>query len=335
MSFSLTLGEIAERLGGKLVGGQPKQKINSLATLESASSEDLSFFAHKNYKKKLKETGAGAVLLTTEMAQDCSVPSIIVPDPYRAYALVSQWYETALEPVGSSSQLIHPTAIIDASAQIAEGVQIGPYSVIGAHTRLEKNVTVGSHVSIADHCVLAEETRLFDHVTCYSAVRIGKRGRIHSGAVLGADGFGYAPSPEGWVRIAQIGGVVLQDDVHVGAATTIDRGALSDTVIEQGVIIDNQVQIAHNCVIGAYSAIAGCVGIAGSTKIGRWCTLAGACGIAGHVELVDHVHIGMQAQVTKSILQPGYYASGTGLWSVKHWRRMVARLRRSAGASRC
>ncbi len=329
MPFSLSLGTIAERLSGELQG-DPDQVVSSIATLDQAQSNNLSFFANKVYKSQLKNTSAGCVLISERDAGLCPGSKIVVPDPYLAYALASHWFEPEPESsvVRTASPNVHPTAVVDPSATLEANVCIGPYSVIGAHCVIGEDSRIGGHTSLGAGCTLGEATRLFDHVIFYPGVKAGNRVRVHSGAVIGAEGFGYAPTEQGWVRIAQLGGVILGDDVQVGACTTIDRGALSDTHIDQGVIIDNQVQIAHNCVIGAYTAIAGCVGIAGSAKIGRWCTLAGACGIAGHVELVDHVHIGMQAQVTKSIDQPGHYASGTGLWPAQRWRRLVAGWRR-------
>jgi UDP-3-O-[3-hydroxymyristoyl] glucosamine N-acyltransferase len=318
-----SLQTLAERLQGKLFG-DGQATIHSIASIHCAQAHQLTFLANSKLRANLASTKAGCVLLTAADQPACSVPCIVVADPYLAYAKCSHWFAPAVEDAPG----IHPTAIVHASAQVAATAHIGPYVVIGARTVIADQVMIAAHCVIGEDCEIGSGSRLFPHVTCYHRVKLGCRVTLHAAAVIGADGFGFAPSQQGWQKIAQLGGVEIGDDVDIGASTTIDAGALEATTIGNGVIIDNQVQIAHNCRIGDHTAIAGCVGIAGSTLIGRRCTIAGAAGIAGHLTIADDVHIGMQAQVTRSIAQPGEYASGTGLWPTRNWRKWVVSARR-------
>ena len=249
---------------------------------------------------------------------------MICADPYLAYSMLSHLFDKSREKVGLG---IHKSAVIAPTAMLSESVSIGPNVVI------EEGAVIGNHVVIGANCVVGENTtigdnsRLYAQVVLYSHVTLGARVTIHSGSVIGADGFGFANREGRWHKIAQLGGVTVGDDVDIGASTTIDRGALEDTVIGQGVIIDNQVQIAHNVRIGDHTAIAGCVGIAGSTTVGRYCTIAGAVGIAGHLTLCDHTHVTMQSQVTRSIKEPGSYSSGTGILPTVEWRKAAVYFR--------
>ena len=322
-SSCFTLQILADRLQGELIG-DGQAKIDSIASLDRAQSHQLSFFANAKFRSSLLTTNAGCVLVSASDQAACPVPCIVVTDPYLAYAKCSHWFA----PVIEHHPGIHTTAIIDPSASIAASAQIGPYVMIGARTQIKEQVVIAAHCVIGDDCVIGASSRLFAHVTCYHRVQLGQRVTLHASAVIGADGFGFAHSQQGWQKIAQLGGVNIGDDVDIGASTTIDAGALEPTTIGNGVIIDNQVQIAHNCRIGDHTAIAGCVGIAGSTLIGKRCTIAGAAGIAGHLTIADDVHIGMQAQVTRSIAQAGEYASGTGLWPTRNWRKWVVSARR-------
>jgi UDP-3-O-[3-hydroxymyristoyl] glucosamine N-acyltransferase len=322
-NIGLSLQALAQRLQGKLFGPADAM-LEGLATLENAQSHHLSFLANPKYRPALLSTQAGCVLVSAADQSVCPVPCIVVDDPYLAYAKCSHWFKPVLEHVPG----IHATAIVHNTATVAASAHIGPYVVIGARTKIAEQVVIATHGSIGADCVIGADSFLHPQVTCYDRVCLGERVTVHATAVIGADGFGFAPSAEGWQKIAQLGGVRVGDDVDIGAATTIDGGALDATEIGNGVIIDNQVQIAHNCRIGDHTAIAGCVGIAGSTTIGKRCTIAGAAGIAGHLTIADDVHIGMQAQVTKSITEAGDYASGTGLWPTRNWRKWVANARR-------
>lgn len=330
-----TVSSIAERLaatvwfeGVSLAMPLPieiaEKQLHNLASLKTAQRSDLSFLANPKYTPQLKETRAGAVLVNSEAATEVSGIALVVQDPYLAYATLSHLFAPSVDPKPG----IHETAVVDPSACIDPSAEVGPNAVIAAGVRLAAEVSVGGGCVLGANCEIGRGTRLAPRVTLYHSVRVGSNCLIHSGAVIGADGFGFAPTPDGWRKIAQIGGVAIGDGVEIGANTCIDRGALEDTIIESGVIIDNQVQIAHNCHIGKRTAIAGCVGIAGSTRVGSNCTLAGQAGLAGHISLVDGTHVGMQAQVTRSIKEPGQYASGTGLWPQRQWRRLVARWRR-------
>lgn len=210
---------------------------------------------------------------------------------------------------------------------MADSVAIGPFVVIGANTIIADDVSIGAHTVIGDHCQLGEASQLAANVTVYDQVKIGQRALVHSGAVIGSDGFGFAQSAGRWHKIAQLGGVSIGDDVEIGAGTTIDRGALEDTCIGNGVKLDNQIQIAHNVKVGDHCAFAGCTGVAGSTRIGQRCTLAGGVVVAGHLELADDVHVTAMGLVTKSLTTPGVYSSGTGLMPNQQWKRNVVRFR--------
>lgn len=322
MADTLTLGEIATLIGATL-RGDPATPIHGLHTLSQAGPDQLSFMANKRYRTQLADTRAAAVLVEPAFADECPVAALITPTPYQAYAQLSHQFETHLAwPVG-----VDPSARIAADACVAEDARIGPLVSIAAGVRVEAGVEIGAGSVIGARSVIGAGSRLAANVTLYHDVTLGQRNLIHSGAVLGADGFGFAPSEKGWSKIAQIGGVITGDDVEIGASTTVDRGALGPTRIGNGVIIDNQVHIAHNCEIGDYTAIAGCVGIAGSTKIGQRCTIAGAAGIGGHLEIADGVHISGMAMVTNSLKEQGVYSSGTGVLPYQQWKRNVVRFR--------
>ncbi len=246
---------------------------------------------------------------------------LIVDNPYLSYALLTALFD----PAPSVAVGVHESAVIDASAELGSDVCIGANVTIGAGVSIASGTQIGSGCQIGDHCQIGENSCLQANVTLYHGVSVGNRVTLHSGCVIGADGFGFAPSADGWVKIHQIGGVVIGDDVEIGACTTVDRGALDDTVIGRGVIIDNQVQIAHNVQIGENTAIAGCTGIAGSTQIGRNCTIAGAVSIVGHLTIADGVHISVNTLVNKSITQAGSYSSGTVASATKVWRRNAVR----------
>ena len=317
-----TLAELAGILGGELYG-DPALEIRSLATLKSATEQQLSFFANPRYLQQLRQSRAGAVLVSAAHRADCPQAAIVVSDPYLAFARASQlfdWRRPAL--VG-----VHPSAVIADDVRIPADAQIGPQVVIDSGVKLGQGVVIGAGTVIGEHCVVGDRSRLEANVTLYPNVRLGKDVLIHSGAVLGSDGFGFAPTANGWEKICQLGGVVVEDRVEIGAGVTIDRGALDDTRIGAGVKLDNQIQIAHNVVIGRDSAIAGCTAVAGSTRIGERCTIAGMSGITGHLEIADDTHVTAMSLVSKSIKRPGVYSSGTGLEPHQQWKRNVVRFR--------
>jgi UDP-3-O-[3-hydroxymyristoyl] glucosamine N-acyltransferase len=316
----LTLGALAEELGVTL-RGDPGQAITGLATLASAGPQQVSFLANRRYLPQLRHTRAAAVILRPDMAAECPVASLEASDPYLAFARASALFITA--PRAESG--VHPSAVVAADAEVHPTASIGPLAVIGARARIGAGVVIGAHCHVGARCVIGEGSQLHPAVVLYHDVKLGKRCTVHSQAVLGADGFGFAPGPGGWEKIHQLGGVTLGDGVEVGACTTIDRGALEDTVLEDGVIVDNLVQIAHNCHIGKNTAIAGCTGLAGSTIIGANCTLAGGVGVVGHVEICDNVHITGMTMVTRSITEPGSYSSGTPMSDTRDWKRNAVR----------
>jgi UDP-3-O-[3-hydroxymyristoyl] glucosamine N-acyltransferase len=317
-----TLGDLAAMLSGRLAGGDPGAAVTGIAPLSRAIGTELAFVSEKRYLAGLTATRAACVLLAEswESEVESPVPVIFVADPYLAYARASRLFEGA-EPEFS----VHSTALIDSSVQLPRRVSIGAYACIEADVTLGEDVIIGPGCFIGRGARLGDRTRLMANVTLYHGVHLGARCRVHSATVIGADGFGFARRADGWERIAQLGGVRIGDDVDIGATVTIDRGALDDTVIESGVIIDDKVHIGHNCRIGERTAIAGCAGIAGSTQIGAGCTLAGQVGVSGHLEICDNVHLGGQARVTKSIREPGAYSSGTPLEPSRQWARNAVR----------
>jgi UDP-3-O-[3-hydroxymyristoyl] glucosamine N-acyltransferase len=310
-----TLGELAEFLGAELVG-QADYLVNGLATLASAQAHHVSFLANNQYAAKLPECLAGAIIMHPSQADTYLGNKLLVGHPYLAYARLSAYFV----PTVTYSD-IHASATIDASAVIGVAVAIGPGAVIGQDVCLGDHVQIGANTVIGKGCVVGDYSRLAANVTLYHGVILGQRNIVHSSVVIGADGFGFAKDGDEWVKIHQLGGVVISDDVEIGAGTTIDRGALGDTKIGHGVKLDNQVQIAHNVELGDHTAIAGCTAIAGSTKLGKHCTIAGACGITGHLQLTDGVHVTAMSLVTHSLNQVGAYSSGTSLDDNHRWRR--------------
>jgi UDP-3-O-[3-hydroxymyristoyl] glucosamine N-acyltransferase len=326
---SYTVTELASLLDAKPVLSD--RLINGIGTLERATETQLSFLHNSRYQQQLTGSLAGAILVREEQRHDVSSVALVVDDPYLAYARA-----TALFAVNrcSSSVPISPSAIISPDAKVADNVIIGPNVVIGEEVTIASGVSIGANCVIGADCSIGEGTRLAANVTLYSDIRVGTDCLIHSGAVIGADGFGFANDAGEWVKIHQLGGVLIGDGVEIGAGTTIDRGALDDTVIGNGVILDNQIQIGHNTVIGDRTAIAACTAIAGSTRIGKNCTIAGACAIAGHLTLVDGTHITGMSMVSRSILQPGAYSSGTAAEPHQQWKRNAVRFRQLDEMSR-
>ena len=318
-----TLSQIVSQLGGEAIG-EVSAPLTGVATLDSAGPSDLTFLANPKYRSRLAATRAGAVIVAARDRDAASVPRIVCDNPYAYYAKAVALFhpEAEAKPGVHPSAQVDPTAVIDASAEIGACVSVG------AGTRIAAGARIGAGCVIGADAAIGERTRLHPRVTVYDGCRLGSRCIVHSGAVIGADGFGMAREGDHWVKIPQVGAVRIGDDVEIGANTTIDRGALDDTVIEDGVKLDNLIQIAHNCVIGAHTVIAGCTGISGSTTVGRNCMIGGGVGIVGHVTIADNVVISGFSLVAKSIVKPGTYTSGMPLMPHDEWLRNAAHLRR-------
>lgn len=322
-SLCLTLADIAEHLGATLEG-DGNRPVHGVATLKDAGPDQIAFMSNRAYLKDLAGTRAAAVLLHPQYIADCPVDSLALDNPYLGYADLS----LLLDPQqGSDEPGIHPGATVAEDAVLGEGVCIGPNAVIERGAELGDGVVVGPGTVIGAGCRIGAGSRLHANVTLYHGVIVGKRAILHSGCVIGGDGFGFAHDGAKWHKIAQLGGVVLGDDVEVGSCSSIDRGALDDTLIGNDVKIDSQVQIAHNVQIGDHSALAGCVGIAGSTKVGRHCMLGGGVGLSGHLTIADGVQVTGMTLVTNSIPEPGVYSSGTGTMTNAQWRRNAVRFK--------
>ena len=317
----LRLDEIVARLGGELIG-DGATTVRRIATLEQAGEGDIAFQANPKYRHQVATTRASAVIMAPP-AVEGPAAVILTAQPYLYYARVAQ----SLSPPEVVVPGIHPSAVIEgevaASASIGANAWIGPGACIG------EGVVIGANCSIGANTLVGDGSRLHPGVTVYAGTRIGRRGLVHSGAVLGADGFGFAREADGrWQKIPQVGRVVIGDDVEIGAGTTIDRGALGDTVIEDGVKLDNQIQVGHNVRIGAHTAMAGCVGIAGSARIGARCTVGGGSIILGHLEIADDVHISAGTLVGKSIRSAGTYSGTVPFLEHREWLRNFAHIRR-------
>jgi UDP-3-O-[3-hydroxymyristoyl] glucosamine N-acyltransferase len=319
---SYTLAQLAEHLGAEL-RGNGAEIISAIATLETATAGQLTFLANPKYRKFLGHCQATAVLVSAADADLCPGAALIVPDPYVAFAKIAQLLDTT--PAAAYGR--HATAIIASDAIVAETASIGPFAVIAAGAVIGEHAQIGAHSYVGEGAVIGSHTKLWSHVNIYHAVRIGQRCIIHSGAVIGSDGFGFANERGRWVKIPQTGTVVIGDDCEIGASTSIDRGALGDTVIGNNVILDNQLQIAHNVQIGDHTAMAACSVVAGSTKIGRYCVIAGGVGINGHIEICDGVQITGMSMITKSITEKGVYSSGIPATENMEWRKTTARYR--------
>ncbi len=317
----LCLDEIVERLGGQLAG-DGKTVVSRIATLDGAAPGDLSFLANPKYRSQLAKTRASAVIVPVEAAAECPTAAILTPQPYLYFARVAQWLHAPVKPPAG----VHPTAVIHSA--VPASASIGANTYVDDDVAIGNDVVIGANCSLGRGCRIGAGSRLHAGVTIYAGCIIGDRVIIHSGAVIGADGFGFAREDDGaWLKIPQTGRVVIGDDVEIGANTTIDRGAIDETIIETGVKLDNQIQIAHNVRIGAHTAIAGCVGIAGSTRIGRRCTVGGAAMIIGHLTIADDVSISSGTLVTKSIAQAGTYTGSVPFLEHGQWLRNFSRLR--------
>jgi UDP-3-O-[3-hydroxymyristoyl] glucosamine N-acyltransferase len=320
------IGDLAALLGGELLG-DPGLTVVRIAALQTATPDSIAFLSNVRYKSQLTASNAGCVIVGPAMREPALArgAAIVCADPYLAYARLTQWWvaqQRGIVPGGvhasavvESGAVLHPSASVGAQAYVARGAHIEAGAMIGIQSHVGEGAFVGAHTVLKPRVVLS------------SGCRVGARGIVHSGAVIGADGFGFAPHDGAWAKIEQLGAVVIGDDVEIGANSCIDRGALDDTVLEDGVKLDNLVQIGHNVRVGSHSAFAGCVGVAGSARIGRHCTAGGGAIILGHLELVDHVHITAATVVTRSILKPGQYSGLFPFDDNASWEKNAATLK--------
>ncbi|MCU0833315.1 MAG: UDP-3-O-(3-hydroxymyristoyl)glucosamine N-acyltransferase [Chromatiaceae bacterium] len=318
----LSLGQLAERLGAELYG-PAERRVARVATLARADAASLCFFADRRYLADLRGTGAAGVILAEKDRAHCPVATLVTADPYLAYARAAALLHPPAEVTGGA----HPSAVVAPGARVDPSAWIGAAAVVEEGAEIGPRVFIGPGSVVGAGCRIGADSRLVARVTLCDGCWVGERVLIHPGAVIGREGFGFARDGERWVRIPQLGRVRLEDDVEIGANTTVDRGALEDTVIEHGAKLDNLIQIGHNCRIGAHTAMAACSGISGSTRIGRSCTIGGAVGMAGHLEIGDNVHFTGMAMVTRSFAEPGLYSSGIPAMPSAEWRRTIARLR--------
>ncbi len=324
-----SLGEIAVRFG-LVLRGDPAVRVSHVATLSNAGPGALSFLANSRYRRNLESTRAAAVVLSEEDASSCKVAALVGLNPYLEYARIA----AVLHPGAAVLPGIHPSAVVGAAAQVAASAMVSAQAVIEDGAEVGDGVFVGPGCLIQRNARIGADSRLDARVTVYSNTRMGRRCIVHAGAVIGSDGFGFARDGAAWVKVPQVGGVLIGDDVEIGANTTIDRGAIGDTVIEDGVKLDNQIQVAHNVTIGEHTAIAACTGISGSTTIGKRCMIAGMVGFAGHLSIADDVVVTGLSLVSASIRKAGSYSSGIPIEETRVWRRIVAQLRRLGRTTR-
>jgi UDP-3-O-[3-hydroxymyristoyl] glucosamine N-acyltransferase len=318
-----TLGELAVRFGCEL-RGDPDVRIETVGTLPGAGPGALAFFVNPRLRGELARTRAAAVVLAAGSAAACPVPVLVSSQPHATFARIA----TLLHPPRIAPAGIHPSAVVSRGASVAASASVGPLAVVEDGARVGERAQVGPGCLVGAGVVVGDDVVLVARVTLCHGVSIGARSVLHPGAVIGADGFGFAPEGPSWVKVPQVGSVRIGEDVEIGANSTVDRGAIEDTVIAEGVKIDNQVQVGHNVRIGAHTAIAGCVGIAGSATIGARCQLAGQVGVAGHLSICDDVVLTARALVVGDITEPGVYASAVPVEKFADWRRILARLKR-------
>jgi UDP-3-O-[3-hydroxymyristoyl] glucosamine N-acyltransferase len=324
-----SLGELAVRFGLTL-RGEPSLTVRSVATLSHADSGALSFLANSHYRKQLQSTRATAVLLSPADEAACPVAALIDANPYLAYARIAG----LMHPEAIPTPGIHPTAVVSLKARVAPSASIGPLAVVEDGAEIGERVCIGPGSIVQQGARVGADSKLVARVNLYAGVTLGQRCILHAGAVVGADGFGFAQNGKNWVKVPQLGSVRIGDDVEIGANTSIDRGSIDDTVVEDGVKLDNQIQVGHNVIIGAHTAVAGCTGISGSTTIGRRCMIGGGVGFAGHLTVADDVVVTGYSLVSASINKSGSYSSGMPVVETRLWRRMVGRLRRLEGKER-
>lgn len=331
MSYPLT--EIARKIGATIVYANDQIDdcmINSLATLAGANSGQIAFLANSKYRAQLDTTQASAVIISPDCLANSPTHSLVMDNPYLGYALVAQLLDTTPKP----AQNIHVTAVIHPSVKLGDKVNVGANAVIEAGVILANSVSIGAGCFVGEGAIIGENTSIWANVSIYHGVEIGQNCLIQANTVIGSDGFGYANNKGQWLKIPQLGSVIIGNNVEIGASTTIDRGALENTIIENGVILDNQIQIAHNVVIGENTAMAACSVVAGSTVIGKNCTLAGLVGVNGHINVADGCVFTGMAMVTKSITESGVYSSGMPAVDNKEWRKTNARIRKLDGMAK-
>jgi|WP_298725314.1 UDP-3-O-[3-hydroxymyristoyl] glucosamine N-acyltransferase len=316
----LSLGELAVRFGC-ILKGDPDLRVSRVAALENADAASVAFVANPRYRRYLQQTKAGVVVLDPKLADACPTNALLAKNPYAMYARIA----ALLYPPPAAPPGRHATAVVDDSAQIDPSASIGPHAVIGARVKIGARTVIGPGCVIMDDVTIGNDTRLTANVTLCQGVIIGDRCLLHPSAVIGADGFGLAPDQGEWLKVPQVGTVRVGNDVEIGASTTIDRGAIDDTVIGDGVKMDNQIQIGHNVRIGDHTAIAGCAGISGSAVIGKRCMIGGMVGIAGHLSICDDVIVTGKSFVSGSIRKPGYYSSGMPVDETTRFRKNAAR----------
>ncbi|HZD53075.1 MAG TPA: UDP-3-O-(3-hydroxymyristoyl)glucosamine N-acyltransferase [Woeseiaceae bacterium] len=317
------LGDLATRFGCEVLG-DPARIVTHVATLANADGEALSFFSNPAYRAQLQKTSAGAVVLRPGDAGDCPVPVLLAADPYVTFARIAG----LLHPPEALPPGIHPTAVVDRSASVDASAHVAAHTVIGPNSIVGPQAAIGANTVVGPRCRIGRGTRLHANVTLVQDVVIGECCIVHPGAVIGSDGFGNARDDTGWVKVPQIGGVVIGNDVEVGANTTIDRGAIEDTVIGDGVRLDNLIQIAHNVRLGEHTAMASLSGISGSTVVGKRCLFGGQSGVVGHITICDDVIVGGATMISKDIREPGFYTGSFPAEKDKDWKRKVGRFRR-------
>jgi UDP-3-O-[3-hydroxymyristoyl] glucosamine N-acyltransferase len=326
VAIRVSAREIAEQLGGELIG-QPDLQIDRIGTLTSATPSTISFLSNPRYQAQLAQTLAGCVIVAPESRDGAAArPSaVITPDPYLYFARLTQWWarRTRLQPLAG----VHSSAVVDGAASVAASACIGPGAVIEAGALVGEHAVIGAFGFVGAGASVGAQSRFAARVTLHAGCRVGERCIVHSGVVIGADGFGFAPTAGRWEKIEQLGAVRIGNDVEIGANTCIDRGALDDTVIEDGVKLDNLIQIGHNVHIGEHTAIAGNVGVAGSARIGPRCTIGGAANILGHLSLAEGVHISTASVVMRSIHKPGLYSGIFPIDDNASWEKNAATLR--------
>lgn len=318
-----SLGELATRFGCELIG-DPDTEVSGVASLLNAGPQSLTFLASKAYKEQLPSTKAAAVILRPDDAADSPVAAILADDPYACYARMA----AVVCPPPSFAPGVHPSAVVEATASVTESAHLAPHVVVGERSTIGENVYLGPGTVIGPDCHIGDDCRFIANVTLARAVAIGKRGIFHPGVVLGSDGFGNAMTPDGWVKVPQVGGVVIGNDVEIGSNTCVDCGAIGDTVIEDGVRLDNLCMIAHNVRVGAHTAMASMVAIAGSTTIGKRCMFAGMGGSVGHITICDDVVVAAQSYVSKDVTVPGVYLASFPAEPAREWAKQVGRFRR-------
>ena len=323
--MALSLGELAVRFGCEL-RGDPDTRVERVATLANADAHSLAFLANPRYRPQLAATQAGAVVLNAASAADCRTAMLLCDNPYATYARIAG----LLHPPPPLAAGVHPSAVVAAGARVDPSAQIGPCAAVATGAVVGPRVLVGPHCTLDEGVIVDEDARLIARVTLGRSVRIGARTVLQPGVVVGGDGFGFAPASGGWVKVPQVGSVRIGADVEIGANTTIDRGAIDDTVIEDGVKLDNLIMVGHNVRIGAHTVIAGCTGISGSTTIGKRCMIGGGTGFAGHLTIGDDVVVTGYSAISHSLPGPGVYSSIIPAEDTRTWRRLVARFKRSA-----